>query len=44
MQGETPPTDSSETLKAAPVEQAWSLAEPVDEQSSVAAAEGAKRR
>ncbi|QYJ06714.1 mechanosensitive ion channel family protein [Qipengyuania flava] len=42
MQGETPPTDSTETPEAAPVEQAWSLAEPAEEQSSVAAAEGAK--
>ncbi|WP_421992394.1 mechanosensitive ion channel family protein [Qipengyuania sp.] len=41
MQGETPPSngDSSE---ATPVEQAWSLAEPAQEESGVAAAEGAK--
>lgn len=41
MQGETPPPVAS-TPTAAPVEQAWSLAEPVQEESPVAAAEGAK--
>ena len=41
MQGETPPT--AEPTAATPaVEQAWNLAEPVVEESSVAAAEGAK--
>ena len=41
MQGETPP--AAEPTAATPaVEQAWNLAEPVVEESSVAAAEGAK--
>ena len=39
MQGETPPA-SSET--AAPVEQAWSLAEPAPPETAVAASEGIK--
>ena len=42
MQGDTPPTDGSEAAATPPVEQAWSLAEPAQEQSAVAAAEGAK--
>ena len=41
MQGETPPSESP-TPEVAPVEQAWSLAEPVQEESAVAAAEGIK--
>ncbi|MEH6723882.1 MAG: mechanosensitive ion channel domain-containing protein [Qipengyuania sp.] len=41
MQGETP-RSAAEAVPAAPVEQAWSQAEPVGEESSVAAAEGAK--
>ena len=41
VQGPTPPT-AEPTTEAAPVEPAWSLAEPVEEESSVAAAEGAK--
>ena len=41
MQGETLPSDGA-TPEAIPVEQAWSLAEPAQEESAVAAAEGAK--
>jgi small-conductance mechanosensitive channel len=41
VQGATP-TSVASTASAPPVEQAWSLAEPVREESSVAAAEGAK--
>ena len=41
VQSPTPPT-AEPTTEAAPVEPAWSLAEPVEEESSVAAAEGAK--
>ena len=43
MQGETPPADArSADAPAQPVEQAWSLAEPAPEDTSVAAAEGIK--
>ncbi|MBQ95315.1 MAG: mechanosensitive ion channel protein [Actinobacteria bacterium] len=41
MQGETPPSEDT-AAEFVPVEQAWSLAEPAQEESAVAAAEGAK--
>ena len=40
MQGETPPSDGA-TPTTAPVEQAWSLAEPAQEQGGLDAADGA---
>ncbi len=41
MQGETPPAaDAPTTVETPPVEQAWSLATPAAEESSVAASEG----
>ena len=39
MQGETPPSEDT-APDFVPVEQAWSLAEPAQEESAVAAAEG----
>lgn len=39
MQGETPPA-SGDAAQVAPVEQAWSLAEPAPEEAAVAASEG----
>tara|TARA_B100000745_G_scaffold67408_3_gene39857 strand:+ start:8313 stop:9380 length:1068 start_codon:yes stop_codon:yes gene_type:complete len=41
VQGETPPSDGA-TPTAAPVEQAWSLAEPAQEQGGLDAADGAR--
>ena len=42
MQAATPPTTENSATEATPVEQARSLAEPVQEESAVAAAEGIK--